>query len=535
MRQVLAALKFLLMPVLAAIGLLASEPRAAIAQGDLGARPYPSVTATSTAAGTRAAGPLGGSGAWLAAGPGPQSLVWGLGTPNRITSLRLVFPATGCLSFTVDTSDNGSNAQPEQWANVMTQPGRLCSDSYSVSGLTTARYVRLTVFGGGRIGLKSLSLSATPVAATSLPASVLAAAAAQATPSAPVVVMEACDLWSSQSIWQSVLSRAPYNRPLAGPFGGLYDDADPDTTTARILLARRAGIGAFQGCWYRQKGNAGQPVQAIFNGVVRALADTSPARSAMKFDILWDNANPVDGGISDADDFLDNLASFWIGSYFTRTNYLRVDGRPVLVIASAEKLADQLGGTAKAAATLARFRARAVAAGLPGLMLLAVNNGSSHASNAIAAAIGFDGVMAYSTPAFTGTLTTITPTAQQLAAAEKQSWSDWAAFSALPSTLTVSMGYDSTIWSNGTFRFRLSPSDLAALLRDALSVARATPATALRHQLVFVDNWNEYGEGRFIEPSLAYGGSYLNAISAVICPGCGFNYIPARGLLPTAP
>ena len=68
-------------------------------------------------------------------------------------------------------------------------------------------------------------------------------------------------------------------------------------------------------------------------------------------------------------------------------------------------------------------------------------------------------------------------------------------------------------------------------MRDALGEAAAAPATDLRHRLIFVDNWNEYGEGRFIEPSLAYGGSYLNALSAVLCPACGFSYSPATGLL----
>lgn len=531
MRSVLSAL----VPLLGLLALL-MRPSPCAAAPVAVPGPYPGVSASSTASGSSATGLLNASGAWFASGAAPQALVWDLGTPNRITALKVVFPATGCWSFTVEGSDNGSNLQPEQWTPLLSQAGKLCSDSYGVSGLATFRYLRVTILGGGRIGLRSLQLTATPVAATPnafTSAMTLAALAPAGT--APTVVMEACDLWSSQAMWQSVLSRAPYNRPLIGPYGGLYDDSETNTTSARVLLARRAGIGAFQSCWYRQKGNAGQPVQAIFNGVIRALADTSPARASLEFNILWDNANPVDGGISGVDDFLGNLASFWINSYFTRSNYLRIDGRPVLVIASADILASQLGGTAPAAAAITRFRALAVRAGLPGLVLLATNNGSSHASNALAAAIGFDGVMAYSTPTFTGTLTTATPSTQQFIAAEKQSWADWARFSVLPSTLTVSMGYDTSIWSDLLFKCLLSPTQLGDLLKDALATARAAPANTLRHQILFIDNWNEYGEGRFIEPSLAYGGSYLNAISAVLCPACRFSFTPARGILSTAP
>ena len=46
-------------------------------------------------------------------------------------------------------------------------------------------------------------------------------------------------------------------------------------------------------CELRQSGNAGQPVQTSLNGVVRALADTSPVRADMRWSIFWDNGNGI--------------------------------------------------------------------------------------------------------------------------------------------------------------------------------------------------------------------------------------------------
>lgn len=413
----------------------------------------------------------------------------------------------------------------------MSQTGAVCASGYTVSGNLTDRFVRVTINGGGAPGLVSLSFVSAPEVDAS---DSQVPALPPVDPSAPVVVMESCDLWSSEAMWRSVLSVAPYNQPLTGPYGGFYDDTEPATASARIALARKAGVTAFQSCWYRQAGNAGQPVVTSFDGIARALADLSTVRSGVSWSIYWDNDSGVDGGVSGLPDFLQNLVPFWINSYFSRPNFLRVDGKPVIVIADADTLSKQLGGRTAAAIGIAQFRAQVAAAGLPGVVILGANNGSSRATNATASAIGFDGIMNYSTPAFVNTLTTPTPTGDQLVTAEKQSWADWAAYSVLPTTLTVSMGYDSTIWSSGTFKFLMSPSQLGGLLGDAISQAKAAPPTSLRHRLIYVDNWNEYGEGRFIEPSAAYGGSYLNAVSQVLCPNCSFSYSPASGVLSPA-
>ena len=498
---------------------------------------FPTISASGSAAGAAAANLLTGAGVWRAAGAGTPWVIEDLGTPNRMTALTLTFPASGCWSFVVDASQGGSANQSAQWTTLMTQDGSTCSNSYAISGNATFRYVRVTITGGGAAGLDALRIDGTPVVddtqtsqrhANARPAA-LAAQSGDGTD--PVVVMESCDLWSSAANWLSVLNSAPDNLPLAGSTPTLYDDTYPATTTARIALARQAGITAFQSCWYRQKGNAGQPVQTAYNGVIRALADTSSARQDMRWSLFWDNANGIDAGVAGSADFLDNLVPFWIDSYFSRSNYLSLDGRPVLVISSPDILASQLGGIAAAADAIAQFRARISAAGFPGIVILACNNASPLASNATAAAIGFDGVMSYSTPAGSGLLGSDTPSGAEVAAAEEQSWADWAQASILPTPLTVSMGYDATIWNEGGLKALVSPAQIAGLLGDALSQAKASRASDLRHRLIYIDNWNEYGEGRFVEPSLAYGGSYLNAISAVLCPTCGFSYSPALGVL----
>ncbi|MBE7210754.1 MAG: glycoside hydrolase family 99-like domain-containing protein [Gluconacetobacter diazotrophicus] len=331
------------------------------------------------------------------------------------------------------------------------------------------------------------------------------------------VVMESCDLWSTPATWRSVLRRAPRNQPASGP----YDDTRPDTTDRHAAALLSAGITADQSCWYRARGNAGHPVVPIHDGFIRAMAAGGGDRDRLSWSLFWDNSNPAGDGVSGASDFLDHLVPFWIDTYFRRSNYLRLDGRPVLVISSPRRLLADLGGPVPARAAIAAFRARIRDAGLPGLLLFASNNADPAADNHLAHDLGFDAVMAYATPIFTGLLRDAAPSADApsddaVMRAERSSWAAWQRSSAIPSTITVSNGFDARIWSDGRTHYRLSPPHLAELLRDGIRAAADRPPGSPGHRLLFLDNWNEYGEGHFIEPSLAFGDADLRAVAAVL-------------------
>ncbi len=450
---------------------------------------------------------------WSAAGPAPQWLVVDLGRPTRLRSVTQHFPIAADWRFVIEGSDSGATAQPEQWTRLAAIPSgaQAARADYAVPVTGAYRFVRLRILAGGTPGSTGLQIDGDPVPEPPLPP----VARPPASAGDPVVVMQSCDLWSSAAIWHSVLSKQPGNRPLIGA----YDDAYAAVADARIALALSAGITAFQSCWFRESGNAGQPVMAEYDGFIRALADQAGLRDRMQWSLFWDNTNPAGDGVSGVDDFLNHLAPFWIDSYLGRPNYLTIGGARLLVIADAHAFATQTGGIEAARRALDGLRAQARRAGLGALLLLTSNNGDTNASNDAARRIGFDGVMAYATPIFTGLLHETTPSATTVMQAERQSWSNWETSSTIPPVLTVSVGYDTRLWSAARMHYMLGPDDLRRLLDDALRHARALPAGSLGRRLLYVDNWNEFGEGHFIEPTVAHGDSYVRAVASVLRPG----------------
>lgn len=466
---------------------------------------------------------------WLANAAAPQWLVVDFGRPMRLRSLTQRFPGQADWRFVVDGSDSGATAQPDQWTRLAATPPDTARRSVYVLPLGgTYRYVRLTVLSGGVPGSAGLAIEGDPVATPPSQGLPPGTASLASHPGDPLPVMQSCDLWSSAAIWRSVLSRQPGNRPLVGA----YDDAYAAVADARIALALEAGVTAFQSCWFREKGNAGQPVMTEYEGVTRALADQAGLRDRVRWSLFWDNTNPAGDGVSGVDDFLVNLVPFWIDAYLGRPNYLSIDGRKLLVIADARAFATQTGGIGQARIALAGLRTRARQAGLGELVVLTCNNGNSHASNDLAHKIGFDGVMAYATPIFTGLLQGNAPSDAEVMRAERQSWSDWLAASEIPPVLTVSVGYDMRIWSTAPVHYRLTPGDFAALLREALRKARSLPPRSLGRHLVYIDNWNEFGEGHFIEPTVALGDATLRAVASVLRPGVSPAFPPAPAALP---
>lgn len=447
---------------------------------------------------------------WIASGALPQWIVIDLGARASLRSLDQTFSKKAHWVFSIDASDSGSVGQPQEWRRLAFIDGQQRQARYSVPLDDRARYIRLTVLGGERAD--SVHLQITADTDSESYRNISPDTIVNNVKKSVTIIMQSCDLWSSQAMWTSVTNRAPGNRPLAGT----YDDVDAAVTEARIDQARNAGIDAFQSCWFRQKGNIGQPVVTEFEGVIHALANTARNRNAMRWSLFWDNGNPAGEGVSGVSDFVDHVCRFWTDAYLTRPNYLRLHGRPLIVIGHPDILARQLGGEDAAHEALKACRAMVQRAGAGNPILLANNNGNPSDPNALAARLGFDGVMAYATPFFTGLLPSMTPSSREVMVAHREAWRLRLARSHLPPAQTVSIGYDARIWGAADAWYRLAPTEFATLLREAIAQAAALPNDQIGHDVIFLDNWNEYGEGHFIEPSVAYGHDDLDAIAAVL-------------------
>jgi hypothetical protein len=174
-----------------------------------------------------------------------------------------------------------------------------------------------------------------------------------------------CPLWRGGAAWKAI---APY--PDRKPLLSWYDEGDPEVTDWEIKWVLEHGVSFFMPCWYREKGNFGQrPVRAFNEHWLKDGLPNSRYGNQFKFALLWENANAAAASVASEDDLLNNLLPYWIHTFFSKSNYLVIEGKPVLAIYAPNRLVKELGGEAKAAAALERMRAACRRAGFRGLTL----------------------------------------------------------------------------------------------------------------------------------------------------------------------
>ena len=121
--------------------------------------------------------------------------------------------------------------------------------------------------------------------------------------------------------------------PERTPLMGYYDEEDPTVADFEIKWALEHGINCFLYCWYRRKENEGKPVtrEALRcgHGLHEALFRAKYG-DRMQFAIMYENSGRWGG--TDEEDLLQNLLPFWTENYFKRSNYLKIDGKPVLCV-----------------------------------------------------------------------------------------------------------------------------------------------------------------------------------------------------------
>jgi len=329
-----------------------------------------------------------------------------------------------------------------------------------------------------------------------------------------------CPLWAGGQRWREI-------QPFADrkPLLGWYDEGNPEVTDWEIKWAVDHGISFFMVCWYREPSGAGDPAVRpglehwIRNGLFHARYGNQ-----VQFGILWDNANREYFGKTSAEDFLGNLLPFWIHDYFSRPNYLSLDGCPVFSIFKPDKFIEDLGGEEQTAAVLAKAREICRQAGFKNVVMLGQNCWGNPAELRRKAEqirrVGFDATWAYHWPTFTGAFAgDLHPSGAKAIAAQEAVWQA----QLQPNPITLSMGWDEAPWH---FRYshaqwRLNPEEFETLCARAKDFLDRRPGDGIEHRLVFLDNWNEFGEGHYICPTQGAGFGYLDAVREVFAPSAG--------------
>lgn len=322
--------------------------------------------------------------------------------------------------------------------------------------------------------------------------------------------------------WRGCIIKGATPRPAAR----FYNDADPRLWDYYLRWMSTRGIDFIAFDWYY---NAGQQYleRSLEGGYLG-----SPSSGKVKFAVHWCNHGggwwnkPLDQGQDANLQMMDLLCE----RYFSRENYLKIDGRPVFMIYDINQLMS-FGGQQATRKTLAAIRARAVEKGFDGLYLVAVYSGSSPDTIAMLNRLGFDAFCAY-------TYSYMRPpeVAWNTNTVPYPALADLVSRYLYPHLARMGRAHDIPYWpttfsgwddrpraglENGWVLSGNRPEDFGKMFRTALD--HVNPESPV----VMVEAWNEWGEGACIEPSREHGFGYLDEIARALGKRGGDRSLPS--------
>lgn len=336
-----------------------------------------------------------------------------------------------------------------------------------------------------------------------------------------------------QNLYESV-KRTPGDYQGAKPLWGCESDADPAAVARKIDAATAAGVNVFIYDWYWY---GGRPFleDALDKGFLGAKNC-----ERMKFfimyanhdvDKLWDNrvgtADGKDAVVWPArisDDDWRQIVDRWIGKYFTRPNYYKIGGKPVISIYSLRGFV-AWDGLEKAKERLDYLRGRVKAAGFPGLHLQVIGGNKGTSMREALVALGVDSTTSYNWT--DNTWDRIND--ESLPELDYDEWGEmslgmhdrWqAAMKSIGMTYfpNISVGWDTNARYPARETRRIvrnsTPEKFERFARRVKSWTDANLDATLP-KLITVNSWNEWTEGAYLEPDDRFGYGYLDALRRV--------------------
>ena len=311
--------------------------------------------------------------------------------------------------------------------------------------------------------------------------------------------------------WTNVAKAGPlfpgHDQPRVPSDLGFYDLRLADTRRAQADLARAHGIHGF--CYYHYWFGGKRLLERPFAEVLASGEPDFP------FCLCWANepwSRRWDGRNDDvlqpqsysADDDAAHVRALLPA--FADHRYIRIEGKPLFIVYQARDLPDP-------ARTVECWRAAAERAGLPGLYLMSVETGWDAGWDATE--VGFDAKVLFQ-PQFS--LLSRAPRLDVTDLGSLKVYDYAEASRVLAEPLPVSyLRYETVFpsWDNSARRgsdavvvHNSTPELYEAWLRTAIERAAVREAP---ERLVFINAWNEWGEGCHLEPDIRHGKDYLEA------------------------
>ncbi len=310
--------------------------------------------------------------------------------------------------------------------------------------------------------------------------------------------------WDSYARW-AVLDDFPERKPLLG----YYREGSPEIADWQINWALSHGISFFIYDWYWSKG-VRQLDHALNDGFLE-----SRFQDRFKFCLLWANHNPP--GTSSEEDLI-SVTRYWLEHYFHHPSYLKLGGKNVVVIFAPNRLTEDMTSTGVKAA-FPKMRKMCEDAGVGGLYLVACTYPDPEAIKVLQYE-GYDALSGYNYP-FANSKGTMRAPYQWAVEGYKDSWNQIDDAAPTPYIPVCEVGWDARPWHGPATVVRTGKSPLLweQMLRNAKEfVDRRGRKLPAGKKMTFLEAWNEYGEGDYIEPHAEYGFDYLTAVKNVFAP-----------------
>ncbi len=315
--------------------------------------------------------------------------------------------------------------------------------------------------------------------------------------------------------WTNVVNGRPqyrwHDQPHLPADLGFYDLRVPEVRQAQADLAAEYGVSGF--CYYHYWFNGRRILERPFDEVLSSGAPDFP------FCLCWANENWTrvwDGGdkevllrqVYSPEDDIEHLR--WLARAFRDPRYIRIDGRPVLLVYRALNLPDPV-------ATTERWRHEARQLGIGELFLCRVESFDDERGDP--RAIGFDAAVEFqpdhllSMPSFRWRV------GRRLTSSRGWYRHRWLDYEVLVrrSLVKAPAPYQrfpgvTPSWDNTARRERG-----ATMLRGSSPalfekwVSEVVGRYGSETDLLFVNAWNEWAEGNHLEPCQRWGRGYLEA------------------------
>ena len=325
-----------------------------------------------------------------------------------------------------------------------------------------------------------------------------------------------------QSVWEARPKWEGHEQPRI-PLWGYENEADPKVVEKKIDVAVSHGVNVFIYDWYWY---GGRPFleDALNKGFLGASNNEK-----MKFFIMWANHHvtkiwdnkavdkklnePIWRGWADTAEFR-KISRRWIEMYFSRPNYYRIGGKPVLMIYEIATFIRGIGGMNKAAEAFATFRKDCEAAGLGGVHLMVCDYKLDAGA---LPCLGIDSATIYnfihwSKPQGNPDYSTWAEAAAQRFDAAKKELGLGMYFA------HASVGWDTNprFPTNSVMPTVLNstPAKFAAALRRAKDWTDKNAKEGMP-KLITINSWNEWTEGSYLEPDTHFKFGYLESIKEV--------------------